>query len=104
MDKFLGPSDFAGPAGLVRQKVERDPANNHTSAFDSVAWLLSNLSLDRNIPLAENKSEPTREESWTGSESCLVLEWSSPCPLCWVRCQGELANAPDMMGKGETIP
>jgi hypothetical protein len=30
MDKFLGPSDFAGPADLEQQKVESDPANNHT--------------------------------------------------------------------------
>jgi hypothetical protein len=62
MNKFLGPSDFAGPADLEQQKVESDPANNHTYAFNSVAWLLSNLSLDRNIPLAENKSKPTRED------------------------------------------
>jgi hypothetical protein len=76
MDKFLGPSDFAGPADLEQQKVESDPANNHTYAFNSVAWLLSNLSLDRNIPLAENKSEPRREESLTGSDGA----W------CW-NCQ-----------------
>jgi hypothetical protein len=32
-----------------------------------------------------------------------TMEWSSPCPLCWVTCklayEGEWGNAPNILGK-----